>query len=61
MNKKLNNLVFVWLIMLLATMMTIMPLPDFFYGFRIEWVAMAVIFFSIMNVSLMGVIAACSE
>ena len=58
MNKKINNLIFVWLIMLLATMLTIMPLPDFFYGIRVEWVAMAVIFFSIMNVSLMGVIAA---
>ncbi|GIS40174.1 MAG: hypothetical protein Ct9H90mP13_00200 [Pseudomonadota bacterium] len=58
MNKRLNNLIFVWLIMLLTTMMTIMPLPDFLYGIRIEWVAMAVIFFSIMNVSLMGVIAA---
>ena len=58
MNKKINNLIFVWLIMLLTTMMTIMPLPDFFYGIRIEWVALAVIFFSIMNVSLMGVIAA---
>ncbi len=58
MNKRLNNLIFVWLIMLLTTMMTIMPLPDFFYGIRIEWVAMAVIFFSIMNVSLMGLIAA---
>ena len=58
MNKKLNNLIFVWLIMLLTAMMTIMPLPEYFYGIRIEWVAMAVIFFSIMNVSLMGVIAA---
>tara|TARA_Y100000748_G_C15503016_1_gene490837 strand:+ start:5056 stop:5541 length:486 start_codon:yes stop_codon:yes gene_type:complete len=58
MNKKLNNLIFVWLIMLLTAMMTIMPLPEFFNGIRIEWVAMAVIFFSIMNVSLMGVIAA---
>ena len=58
MNKRLNNLIFVWLIMLLTTMMTIMPLPDFFNGIRIEWVAMAVIFFSIMNVSLMGLIAA---
>ena len=58
MNKKLNNLIFVWLIMLLTAMMTIMPLPEFVNGIRIEWVAMAVIFFSIMNVSLMGVIAA---
>ena len=58
MNKKINNLIFVWLIMLLATMMTIMPLPEFLHGIRVEWVAMAVIFFSIMNVSLMGVIAA---
>ena len=58
MNKRLNNLVFVWSIMLLTTMMTIMPLPDFFYGIRIEWVSLAIIFFSMMNVSLMGVIAA---
>ena len=58
MNKTLNNLVFIWSIMLLTTMMTIMPLPDFFNGIRIEWVSLAIIFFSIMNVSLMGVIAA---
>ena len=57
-NKRLNNLVFVWSIMLLTTMMTIMPLPDFFHGIRIEWVSLAIIFFSMMNVSLMGVIAA---
>jgi rod shape-determining protein MreD len=44
--------------MLLTTMMTIMPLPDFFHGIRIEWVSLAIIFFSIMNVSLMGVLAA---
>ena len=58
MNKTLNNLVFIWSIMLLTTMMTIMPLPDFFNGIRIEWVSLAIIFFSIMNVSLMGVLAA---
>ena len=58
MNKRLNNLVFVWSIMLLTTMMTIIPLPDFFHGIRIEWVSLAIIFFSMMNVSLMGVIAA---
>ena len=58
MNKRLNNLVFVWSIMLLTTMMTIMPLPDFFHGIRIEWVSLAIIFFSMMNVSLMGVITA---
>jgi len=58
MNKKLNNLIFVWSMMLLTTMMTIMPLPNFFYGIRIEWISLAVIFFSMMNVSLMGVIAA---
>ena len=58
MNKRLNNLIFVWSIMLLTTMMTIMPLPDFFHGIRIEWVSLAIIFFSMMNVSLMGVIAA---
>ena len=40
MNKTLNNLVFIWSIMLLTTMMTIMPLPDFFHGIRIEWVSL---------------------
>ena len=58
MNKRLNNLIFVWSIMLLTTMMTIMPLPEFFHGIRIEWVSLAIIFFSMMNVSLMGVITA---
>ena len=58
MNKRLNNLVFVWSIMLLTIMMTIIPLPEFFHGIRIEWVSLAIIFFSMMNVSLMGVVAA---
>ena len=58
MNKTLNNLVFIWSIMLLTTIITILPLPNFFYGIRIEWVPLAIIFFSIMNVSLMGVFAA---
>ncbi len=54
MNKRLNNLIFVWLIMLLTTMMSIMPLPDFLYGIRIEWVAMAVVYpdWQIMIVTL---------
>ena len=43
MSRKINNLIFVWFIMLLTTMMTIMPLPEFFYGIRIELVALAVI------------------
>jgi rod shape-determining protein MreD len=35
-----------------------MPMPDFLNGITIEWVAMSIIFFSIMNVSLMGIYAA---
>ena len=58
MNNKLNNLIFVWSIMLLTTVLTIMPMPDFLNGITIEWVAMSIIFFSIMNVSLMGIFAA---
>ena len=58
MNNQLNNLIFVWSIMLLTTVLTIMPMPDFLNGITIEWVAMSIIFFSIMNVSLMGIFAA---
>ena len=58
MNNQLNNLIFVWSIMLLTTILTIMPMPDFLNGITIEWVAMSIIFFSIMNVSLMGIFAA---
>ena len=58
MNNQLNNLIFVWSIMLLTTILTIMPMPDFLNGITIEWVAMSIIFFSIMNVSLMGIYAA---
>ena len=58
MNNQLNNLIFVWSIMLLTTVLTIMPMPDFLNGITIEWVAMSIIFFSIMNVSLMGIYAA---
>lgn len=58
MNNQLNNLIFVWSIMLLTTILTIMPMPDFLNGITIEWVALSIIFFSIMNVSLMGIFAA---
>ena len=58
MNNQLNDLIFVWSIMLLTTILTIMPMPDFLNGITIEWVAMSIIFFSIMNVSLMGIFAA---
>ena len=58
MNNQLNNLIFVWSIMLLTTVLTIMPMPDFLNGITIEWVALSIIFFSIMNVSLMGIFAA---
>ena len=58
MNNQLNNLIFVWSIMLLTTILTIMPMPDFLNGVTIEWVALSIIFFSIMNVSLMGIFAA---
>ena len=57
MNNQLNNLIFVWSIMLLTTVLTIMPMPDFLNGITIEWVALSIIFFSIMNVSLMGIFA----
>jgi len=58
MNKTIRNLVFTWSIILLSIILTIIPLPDLINSFRLPWLMMTVIYFSIFNVSLIGVLSA---
>ena len=58
MNEKIRNLIFIWSIILLSIVLTIIPLPDLMNSFRLPWLMMIVIYFSIFNVSLIGVLSA---
>ena len=58
MNKGIRNLIFTWSIILLSIVLTITPLPDLINSFRLPWLMMTVIYFSIFNVSLIGVLSA---
>ena len=57
MNKSIRNLIFTWSIILLSIVLTIIPLPDLINSFRLPWLMMTVIYFSIFNVSLIGVLS----
>ena len=58
MNKSIRNLIFTWSIIILSIVLTIIPLPDLINSFRLPWLMMTVIYFSIFNVSLIGVLSA---
>jgi len=58
MSRNIKNLLFIWSVILLSMVLTIIPLPDAINSFRLPWLMMAVIYFSIFNVSLIGVISA---
>ena len=58
MNEGIRNLIFIWSIILLSIVLTIIPLPDLMNSFRLPWLMMIVIYFSIFNVSLIGVLSA---
>ena len=58
MNKSIRNLIFTWSIILLSIVLTIIPLPDLINSFRLPWLMMTVIYFSIFNVALIGVFSA---
>ena len=58
MNKSIRNLIFTWSIILLSIVLTIIPLPDLINSFRLPWLMMTVIYFSIFNVALIGVLSA---
>ena len=58
MNKSTRNLIFTWSIILLSIVLTIIPLPDLINSFRLPWLMMTVIYFSIFNVALIGVFSA---
>ena len=58
MSRNIRNLLFIWSVILLSMVLTIIPLPDGINSFRLPWLMMAVIYFSIFNVSLIGIISA---
>ena len=58
MNKSIRNLIFTWSIILLSIVLTIIPLPVLINSFRLPWLMMTVIYFSIFNVALIGVFSA---
>ncbi len=58
MNKSIRNLIFTWSIIILSIVLTIIPVPDIINSFRLPWLMMTVIYFSIFNVSLIGVLSA---
>ena len=58
MNKTIRNLIFTWSIILLSIVLTIIPLTDLINSFRLPWLIMTVIYFSIFNVALIGVLSA---
>ena len=58
MSSGIRNLIFIWSVFLLSILLTIIPLPDLIDSFRLPWLMMAVIYFSIFNVSLIGIVSA---
>ena len=57
MNNQLRHLVFIWSMILLSIILMVIPLPDVLDQYRLPWLKMAVIFFSIFNISLIGIIS----
>ncbi len=57
MNNQLRNLFFIWSTILLSIILIVIPLPDVLDQYRLPWLKMTVIFFSIFNISLIGIIS----
>ena len=57
MNNQLRNLFFIWSMILLSIILTVMPVPELLDQYRLPWLKMTVIFFSIFNISLIGIIS----
>ena len=57
MNNQLRNLFFIWSMILLSIILTVMPVPELLDQYRLPWLTMTVIFFSIFNISLIGIIS----
>ena len=58
MNKSIRHLIFTWSIVILSIVLIIIPVPDLINSYRLPWLMMTVIYFSIFNVSLIGVLSA---
>ena len=58
MSSGIRNLIVIWSVFLLSILLRIIPLPDHIDSFRLPWLMMVVIYFSIFNVSLVGIVSA---
>jgi len=58
MNNQVRNLVFIWSMILFSIILMVIPVPDVLDQYRLPWLKMTVIFFSIFNISLIGIISA---
>ena len=58
MNNQLRNLVFIWSMIVFSIILMVIPVPDVLDQYRLPWLKMTVIFFSIFNISLIGIISA---
>jgi len=57
MNNQIRNLFFIWSMILLSIILMVIPVPDVLDQYRLPWLSMTVIFFSIFNISLIGIIS----
>ena len=57
MNNQLRNVFFIWSVILLSIILMVIPVPDVLDQYRLPWLKMTVIFFSIFNISLIGIIS----
>ena len=57
MNHQLRSLFFIWSMILLSIILMVIPVPDVIEQYRLPWLKMTVIFFSIFNISLIGIIS----
>jgi len=58
LNRELKNTLYTWAILIISCSLLVVPLPEFLSFFRLPWLSLAVIFFSIMTPAGFGVISA---
>jgi rod shape-determining protein MreD len=58
MSKQLSKISFVWLILILSSLLSIIPLPEYLSFLRVPWIALSLIFFTIMTPSIIGLFSA---
>jgi rod shape-determining protein MreD len=59
MSNQLSKLSFIWLILILSSLLSIIPLPEYLSFLRVPWIPLSLIFFTIMTPSMIGLFSAC--